>query len=1429
MTDAADADPPGTRPSPAAAAPPSSRLMVLLFTDVVGSVKLKADLGLSAYARLLARHDALFRSIVGSTPGAEVRQDTGDGFYAAFATPADAVSAGLRFQIGLRSGDWDPRPLGVRVGVHVGLMQQVSGTDVDGYTKMVGLGADLAARVMSLALPGQVLMTRAVFDDARLYVRSIPGGDRLAGGSHDTPPQWLAHGRYKLAGQDEPVDVYEAGVPGVSPLVPPPDSEKAKRFLGPDEEQTLGWRPATGRDIPGRPGWLVDRKLGEGGFGEVWLGRHGRTKAERVFKFCFDADRLRSLKRELTLFRLMKEALGDRPDIATLHDVRLDQPPFFLESDYSPLGDLAEWAGKQGGIDKVAPAARLDLVARTAEAVAAAHSVGVLHKDLKPSNILVYVAEDGSPRPRLADFGIGILTDRDRLEGLRITAVGFTETLLTQNESSRTGTRMYAPPELLTGKPFTTQGDVYALGVLLYQVSVGDLARPLAAGWERDVPDDLLRADVAACVEGDSARRLATAHELAVRVRSLDARRAAAAEQARAEAAARRRKRLLRATSVGLVLAVGATAAGVGVARREQRLREQEQVLRRDADAARAAEAVERSRADAQRAVAERALADRTMTEADARAADGRWDDARALLRQARPLLAAQGRPTLAADLRLWQSYRLSPPPLAVLSRAKTSAVALSADGRRAATGHLDGTIAVWDVPRQQVTATMALPTLPLPERAMKLDPWTVAALAMTPDGKLLLAGGKDLRATLWDLDRREVRHQLLGPQNQIFAVALSPDGTTAASGGWSREVHAWDLRDGTRIWFHPFQKPPRERVTGVAFTADSRRVAIAYGGGGGLELFDAKTGAAAGSFAGRGLDGITCVAASPGDPDVLAVGDDLGGVRLLSVKATAVTKVLAGHRFQTDRVAFTAGGATLVSAGGDGLLRVWDVATGRQTGALPAVADGPQDLAASADGRFVAVAGADATAVRTLAARPGEALVPALDGPHRWRSCAVAPGGRVGAVAGGGGVQVFDLATGKVLRQDARAFVRATFYPEVVPLRFSPDEQTLTWGDDRHVGTLDLPTGRVAVVETAGRGRVVGLSDDARSAALDAGAAGIEVVDLPSLAVRQKLAGTGDVQRADFLPSGRLLVSADATKTEKVLVFKSWVSRRAKELSRWDLATGRKLDAVVAEDAQAFGTGVRAGGDQVLVPLAGPGAAVWDLAAKRRRFVVHATGGGVLAACLSAGGRVAVTAGALDRTLRFWDAEAGTPLATLDAADLGVTDVAASPDGRWVAYAGFRRDGGAAAGAGAAGAGGAVGAAGEPGGAGTPAAHAVVRDLWRHEAFAALEPRVATRWKDAAAGTAADPAALRLLGDWYALQGVPGWSADAFAAAAAGGAGTTGGAAEPSVTRARSCWLAGDGPGAAAEFERVLAVTADPAEQAYLRLCAAAARDAPK
>src|SRR5262249_35848675 len=140
------------------------------------------------------------------------------------------------------------------------------------------------ARVMSLALPGQVLMSRFAFDSARQVLK---GQDIETIGSL----AWLNHGPYRLKGLSEPVEICEVGEAGVAPLRPPPDSDKGRRDLNADGDPVLGGRPALEQPVPNTK-WILERRLGEGAFGEVWVGRHAPLKNRRVFKFCFRADRV---------------------------------------------------------------------------------------------------------------------------------------------------------------------------------------------------------------------------------------------------------------------------------------------------------------------------------------------------------------------------------------------------------------------------------------------------------------------------------------------------------------------------------------------------------------------------------------------------------------------------------------------------------------------------------------------------------------------------------------------------------------------------------------------------------------------------------------------------------------------------------------------------------------------------------------------------------------------------------------------------------------------------------------------------------------------------------------------------------------------------------------------------------------------------------
>lgn len=320
------------------------------------------------------------------------------------------------------------------------------------------------------------------------------------------------------------------------------------RLDGPVERSVAGRRLssrldlAVGQPVPGRGHFVLERQLGPAHGSEVWLARHAKTGEARVYKFSTDGEHLAALKREATLYRVLHDSLGERDDFVRVLDWNFDTPPFFLECEYGGP-NLAEWAAEPPGLASLDLGQRLELFLQIADGIAAAHGVGVLHKDLKPANVLVH-AHDGGYRLRIADFGSGRLLDPERLDRLGITALGMTMTQAVSADSS-TGTPLYLAPELLAGQSPTVRSDLYALGLILYQMAVADLRRPLASGWEQDIGDALLCEDIAAATDGNPARRLASVGELAERLRTREARRAERQRLLAAEARAQHAEHLL--------------------------------------------------------------------------------------------------------------------------------------------------------------------------------------------------------------------------------------------------------------------------------------------------------------------------------------------------------------------------------------------------------------------------------------------------------------------------------------------------------------------------------------------------------------------------------------------------------------------------------------------------------------------------------------------------------------------------------------------------------------------------------------------------------------------------------------------------------------------------------------------------------------------
>ena len=390
-----------------------------------------------------------------------------------------------------------------------------------------------------------------------------------------------AVGKLRRALQDEGGAII-ATLPRVGYRLAVSVSRQASLFVSP------GSRLSEGDSVPRRNNWQLRELLARISDGEVWLAEHAKTGQRRVFKFSLDGQRLGGLKREVTTARLLERALGQRVWQVPLVDWDFEQAPFFVEFEHAGSA-LDRWVGSDGkGVAGLTRYQRLKLFQQVVEAVADAHRVGVLHKDIKPANILL-AGEPGNFQLRVSDFGSSQILDLALLDGLGITRQGFNETITVADAS---GTPIYLAPELLQGQLPTISSDVYALGITLYQLLVGDFRRPLVAGWEQDIDDPLLRQDIADAANGDAVLRMGSASELAERIGNLEQRREKMAlEQAVRDRVAQGEKRLARvrarrpwlmATFASLVMGLGVSVILL------QRARDSEQVALEQRDVARA-------------------------------------------------------------------------------------------------------------------------------------------------------------------------------------------------------------------------------------------------------------------------------------------------------------------------------------------------------------------------------------------------------------------------------------------------------------------------------------------------------------------------------------------------------------------------------------------------------------------------------------------------------------------------------------------------------------------------------------------------------------------------------------------------------------------------------------------------------------------------
>lgn len=276
---------------------------------------------------------------------------------------------------------------------------------------------------------------------------------------------------------------------------------------------------SVGSEVPGTP-YRLDALLGAGGFGAVYraMNRLEQNTPPRALKFCLNPELLPSLRRERDLLdRLMSAGAESRwsDRIVKLYGHDLAAPVPFLVYEYIPGGNLfTRLAMIRQRTGQRLPTGKIrGLIRRICEPIAFAHDLGLVHRDIKPSNILV----DGETL-KLGDFGIGGVVAEHAAMAEKLRESGRLSLSEQCSFFRGAGTPLYMSPEQRKGEAPDPRHDVYSIGVMWYQLLVGDFHRELHQGWADELADEYQVASkyidlIQACV-GYVKKRPASAREL---------------------------------------------------------------------------------------------------------------------------------------------------------------------------------------------------------------------------------------------------------------------------------------------------------------------------------------------------------------------------------------------------------------------------------------------------------------------------------------------------------------------------------------------------------------------------------------------------------------------------------------------------------------------------------------------------------------------------------------------------------------------------------------------------------------------------------------------------------------------------------------------------------------------------------------------------
>jgi WD40 repeat protein/serine/threonine protein kinase len=1008
------------------------------------------------------------------------------------------------------------------------------------------------------------------------------------------------------------------------------------------------------------------QQIGEGGMGTVFMAEQTepvrRKVALKVIKPGMDS------RQVVARFEAERQALAlmDHANIARVLDggtTEQGRPYFVMELVHGvPITKYCD-------DNRLTPRQRLELFIPVCQAIQHAHQKGIIHRDVKPSNVLVTLY-DGKPVAKVIDFGVAKATEQKLTE----------RTLFTQY-GAMVGTLEYMSPEQaeMSALGVDTRSDVYSLGALLYELLTGSTPlthkRMKDAGYaeilrmikEEEPPRPSTRlsdsgealASISAnrhmepakltklvcgeldwivmkTLEKDRNRRYETASGFAADVqRYLNDEPVLACPPSawyRFRKFARRNQVVL-ATGMAITVAVlVALASLLGVvtvlagttARIKSEHKETEQALDRETQA---------------RLKLTDALAGELRNQYFQRIGLAQRDLANNNIGSAEELLHV-----CPEDLRGWEWHLLKRQPyeaplVVPIGKDMLWQLTCSADGHYLATAGFDpmmrGEVKLRDAATGKELRTLtghAVAFQPAggqvataandgekgnvllwdaatgnPLRTLRGHTEAITSLSYRPDGKRLASASLDGTVRVWDLATgREVLS--FGVDGvRVMCVAYSPDGRRIATWGTDTHIRVWDAFTGEK---QLLLEGHWHRVLSLLFSGDGQHLVSA--GSDGRRVWDLQTGQLERTF--RGVNSATFGGTfSPDGRRLVFAGADKT-VQVWDWPSGQEVLALRGHTEVVTAVAFSADGRRLFSASPDGTIRVWDgtplAASGAAMGRPLQGHQGPViGLAFSPDGRSLATGALDGTA--RLWDVVGRKLVNTLPDQDVSTVAFHDGGRRLTTVSTDGTLVQWDPATGerrRTLRAHLGPLWNANF-----GAGFSADgERLASLSKDGVVRVWETDSGR-EVASTPGTGLPLSafLSPDGQRIAV-AGFGSLNILDVASkkLVTAWSISVHHGVNHQAFSPDGRCLATASWDGTVRV----------------WEIKSGKLLHTFRHGDRVAC-VAFHPNGRQLASGSCDNTAKVWDLDTDREVDTLRGHIGYVMALAYSPDGKLLATA----------------------------------------------------------------------------------------------------------------------------------------------------------------------------------------------------------